>query len=581
VSASGRALGLAAAAAIGALTPHRASLLPAVLVAALWVLVRRPLLAGLAVALLASTLAQRSLDGLHGVVASAIAGPVVLVSDPAPHFGGIRVDVRWGSHRLVAEARGASGDALRDRLAGDVVSIRGTVRPVEGDQPWLVARHVAGELTVHRVDGWRPGDPLGRLANGLRRTLVAGAAPLDARERSLYTGLVIGDDRAQPDDLADAFRGAGLTHLLAVSGQNVAFALALAGPVLRRLRLWPRLLTALAVIALFGVVTRFEPSVLRASAMAALAAVLAMPGHPVPRVRILGLAVTGLVLVDPLLVRSAGFQLSTSAALAIVIAAPRLSAVLPGPRPLREAAGVTVAAQVGVAPVLLTTFGPIPVASLPANLLCVPVAGLVMAWGLTAGLVAGVTGSPLAAVLHAPTHVALGWLDLVATRSAEAPLGELHGLLLVAVAAGLGLLAIARGAARRAGGAVVVLAVVAAVLAAHAPPPLRTPLEPGVVRWHAGGTDVVVLGGAGPRTSVHGAHVLEGLRRAGVRTIDLLVVAGADVPDDVVALVRTAHPTGVTHRLHDGSTSLAVGRLEVRIVAVPGRLVVDAVPRAP
>ena len=61
------------------------------------------------------------------------------------------------------------------------------------------------------------------------------------RARSLYTGLVIGDDREQPADLADAFRGAGLTHLLAVSGQNVAFALALAGPLLRRLRLWPRL----------------------------------------------------------------------------------------------------------------------------------------------------------------------------------------------------------------------------------------------------------------------------------------------------------------------------------------------------
>ena len=168
--------------------------------------------------------------------------------------------------------------------------MRGTVRPAEPEQPWLVARHIAGELTVLRVDGWRTGDPASRLANGLRRTLVAGAAPLGPRARSLYTGLVIGDDRDQPADLADSFRGAGLTHLLAVSGQNVAFALALAGPLLRRLRLWPRLVATLAVIGLFGLMTRFEPSVLRASAMAALAATLAMPGQPISRLRIIGLA---------------------------------------------------------------------------------------------------------------------------------------------------------------------------------------------------------------------------------------------------------------------------------------------------
>ena len=63
-------------------------------------------------------------------------------------------------------------------------------------------------------------------------------------------------------DLSDS----QLTHLLAVSGQNVAFTLALAGPVLRRLRIWPRLGATLVVLALFGLATRFEPSVLRAAA---------------------------------------------------------------------------------------------------------------------------------------------------------------------------------------------------------------------------------------------------------------------------------------------------------------------------
>jgi ComEC/Rec2-related protein len=476
-----------------------------------------------------------------------------------------------------------SAEALRPRLAGEVVTVRGTLRPVKPGRPWLVARHISGDLSVLRVDSWRVGDPASRVANGLRRTLVAGAEPLHPRARALFTGLVIGDDREQPADLADAFRGAGLTHLLAVSGQNVAFALALAGPLVRRLRLWPRLGATLVVIGIFGVMTRFEPSVLRASAMAALAATLAMPGVPISRLRIVGLAVAALVLIDPLLVRSAGFQLSVCAAVAIVVLAPQLASALPGPAALREAAGVTLAAQLGVAPVLLATFGPVPVASLPANLLCVPVAGLVMIWGLTAGLVAGAAGAPVAELLHQPTRLALAWLELVAERTAHAPLGELHLHQVVVLAGGLAVmvLAVSRPRLRRLGGAVVVGAVLSAVVVAHAPAPLRDGLAPGVVRWHADGVDVVVLGGAGGRSTLSGRTVLESLRRAGVGTIELLVVADPSVPASVVALVRGAYPTGATHVGADGAATVELDALVVRIVAVPGRLVVDARPRGP
>ena len=131
-----------------------------------------------------------------------------------------------------------------------------------------------------------------------------------------------------------------------------------------------------------------------------------MAGRPVTRVRVIALAVTGLLLVDPLLVRVRGLP-------AVRVRRDRHrrrgSAAGGGACRARPASAtrsaVTLAAQLGVAPVLLGTFGPIPVASVPANLLAVPVAGLVMVWGLTAGLVAGAAGEPLAALLHSPTRV--------------------------------------------------------------------------------------------------------------------------------------------------------------------------------
>ncbi len=574
-----KALAWPLAAAAGALSPSRLGLVAAAVAGLVAVAARWPPLACIAVACLASGLAQRSLDGLDGLREQRLAGDVVLVSDPAPRFGGVHADVRWRGRRLEARASGRAGDALRHRLAGEVVAVAGAVRPDES--PWLTARHVAGVLTVHRVDGWRPGDPLSRTANGLRRTLVEGSAPLGPRRQALFTGIVIGDDREQPADLADAFRGAGLTHLLAVSGQNVAFALAVAGPVLRRVRLWPRLLLTLVVIGLFGLLTRFEPSVLRASAMAAVAAGAAMPGRPTSRLRVLAVAVSGLLLVDPLLARSTGFQLSAGASLAILLVAPPLARQLPGPPALRDALAVTVAAQLGVAPVLLLTFGPIPVASLPANLLCVPVAGLVMVWGLTAGMAAGVVGATAAAALHAPTAVAIGWLELVAERSALAPLGELAAVHVLTLAAAFGVAHASRGRGRALGALAAAAALASAVLVAQAEPPLRRALRPGVVRWHSSGAEVVVLGGAGGRSQLSPSPVLAVLRRAGVGTIDLLVVADASVPDDVVELVAASHPVGTVRTLAEGGGSVAIGPLVVRVTAVPGRLVVEAVPRGP
>jgi competence protein ComEC len=592
------AVGLAMSAAAGALHPWRPALLlgALALTAAVLSRSRRPVLLAAAVGLLASGLAQRALDGLDGLEARSVEGEVTLLSDPTPSFGGLRVDVRFGGRRLEARADGSAVRDLADRLAGEVLRIHGTVAPLEGDQRWMVARHLSGRLRVLRVDSWRPGDPAARLANGLRRTLVAGTSPLSDRQRSLFTGLVIGDDRHQPVDLADAFLGAGLTHLLAVSGQNVAFALAMVGPVLRRLRLWPRLLVTLAVIGLFGVMTRFEPSVLRASAMAALATTLAIGGRPMSRVRVIALAVAGLLLVDPLLVRSVGFQLSVSAALAIVVVAPRIAAVLPGPSALREALSVTLAAQLGVAPVLLATFGPIPVASLPANLVAVPVAGLVMIWGLTGGLAAGVVGEPVTSLLHGPTRLALGWLELVADHAARAPLGELRSAHVIGLALGLGIAVLARPGSRLrsvalslAGGVVLT-----ALVAAHAPPALRTSPLTGMVRWHAGTTDVVVLGGVGGRTSLAAPAILEALRRAEVADIDLLVVADPSVPEAVVDVVVRVHPTaavvaqgaalldappGSVVRPPADGTTVELGALLVRLVVVPDRLVVDAVPR--
>ena len=590
------AVAVAGAAALGALHPARPSLGAGLAVVVLALVGRQNGLLILAVGLMVSGLAQRSLDGLAGVRPGPWAGEVELVSDPVPSFGGLRVDVRVGGHRLEARAEGPAAEALQGRLAGEVMTVRGAVTAVPPEATWLVPRHIGGRLRLSRVERWHPGSGPSQVANALRRTLTAGAASMSPRQRALYTGLVIGDDRAQPVGLADDFRGAGLTHLLAVSGQNVSFVLALASPVLRRLRLWPRWFLTLGLIGMFGLVTRFEPSVLRASALAALATLVTTTGHAPARVTVLGWACAGLLMIDPLLVHSVGFRLSVAAAAAIVVLAPRLQEVLPGPALFREAMAVTLAAQLGVAPVLLATFGPIPVASLPANLLAVPVAGAIMVWGLTAGLVAGVAGPSVAWLLQLPTGAGLAWLEAVAHHLAQASLGELGGGEVVALGVGLAVAAVGARRVewvRQAGLLVAGTAVLVAVVAARAPPPLRASVTTGVTVWREGSSALVVLSDAGGGRSVGSAAVLEGLRRSGIDRIGLVVVADSSVSPEVVADVLQGHPTGGVVTADPGTLGpvgvpvarpppgggMEVGRLAVRITALPERLVVDARPR--
>src|SRR5262249_37433872 len=149
-------------------------------------------------------------------------------------------------------------------------------------------------------------------------------------------------------------------------------------------------------------------------------------GRTTSTIRLLALAVTLLLVADPFLVRSVGFQLSVAASAAIVVLAPKIVAAVPGPSFVVGPLAITIAAQVGVAPLLLTAFGRLPVASVPANLLAVPAAGPVMVWGLTAGMAAGVLGGTAATVLQLPTRVLIWWLAFVARWASAAPLGEMH-----------------------------------------------------------------------------------------------------------------------------------------------------------
>jgi competence protein ComEC len=359
-----------------------------------------------------------------------------------------------GGHRTLFVVA-TSDDALRLRVleAGDRVVLSGRLGPLhptrfERRARW---RHAIGRLDHVEVLGLEPAQGAVRVANGLRDVVLRGTAPLAPTPRALLAGFLLGDTRAVPDDVVTAYRDSGLSHLLAVSGENVAFTLALFGPLLRRLSLGPRTIAAMAIVLLFATMTRFEPSVLRASALAIVALGSSFVGRPASGVRALTLAIIALLLLDPFLLHSVAFWLSCGASAGIALFAGPLRDRLPGPLWLRAPLAVSLAAQVGVTPVLLATFGKVPVVTPFANLLAAPAAEAVGVYGMLASAVGGVA-PPLAPLLQQPSGALIAWVTAVARAGASVglELDRRSALLVLAVGCAAGATVVLRRSRRAA-----------------------------------------------------------------------------------------------------------------------------------
>ena len=583
------AVALAVATLAGAWWSAPIPLAPAIVLGVVALAVRKPWLLVVAIMLLSSSLGARSWAGLDPIEPAVFEGEMALVADPVPVGEGMRVTMRAEERRYEAWAYGRAARNLEERLAGDRVSVTGSVRPILPLPDYQAARHIANRLNIDRIHSHRDGPVPYRLANWLRRTIASGAESLDEDRLALFTGLSYGDDRYQSPVVSDDFRAAGLTHLLAVSGQNVAFVLILARPLIERFDYRGRWVLTLGAIGFFALVTRFEPSVLRASVMAAIAATATLMGREASSRRVLALAVALLVLVDPLLVHSVAFRLSVAASTGIILWAPRLAERLPGPRMLADAMAVTVSAQLAVSPLLIATFGGVPVASLPANLLAAPVAGPIMMWSLSAGVVAGLAGGSLAQAIHWPTSVGIGWIQAVAGWAASARLGELQILHLIAVAIGAVIWWLARRRLLRAAAAVgLAMALVVPTVALRiADPPFHTVLDSGIEVWRHHQATVVVLG-ANRSTE----RLLEDLRRAGVEAVDVVVAGrGTRAQRDQIISLKDRMWVGTViappgHRIGGATTvrtglQVLVGGLVVEVTSHDPRLTVAVTPSAP
>ena len=212
-----------------------------------------------------------------------------------------------------------------------------------------------------------------------------------------------------PSGLTEDLRATGTTHLVVVSGQNVALllgtAVALLTAVMSRRR---AALLALVLLPGYVVLVGLDPPVVRAAIMAVGIAVAAVSGRRTPGWVYLLYAGALMLAVDPLLARDAAFQLSMSATVGVMLLAPPLRdrlLALGGweaagtPSAIVEAAATATGAALAVLPVQAAIFGNVSLLTVPANVLVAPLYEATLVVALAAALLGWI--DPLADAITA------------------------------------------------------------------------------------------------------------------------------------------------------------------------------------
>lgn len=276
------------------------------------------------------------------------------------------------------------------------------VREPANPDEFNYARYLANKNVFHQVfipagrllvTGENEGNILQKFAYAARDRFLSifTRYNISGKEFAVASALLIGyDDMLDPGQRKE-FSGAGAMHILCVSGLHVGIIFLLADKLfffLRRPKS-PRFLRPLFIIAtiwLYALITGLAPSVMRAALMFSLVAVGGALNRKSHILNTLSASAFILLLINPAMIFEVGFQLSYAAVIGIVVFQPQFKQLYAPVRKLPayvwDIILVSVAAQLATAPLSILYFHQFPNYFLLANLLVIPLAGVLIYTGV-------------------------------------------------------------------------------------------------------------------------------------------------------------------------------------------------------
>ena len=279
---------------------------------------------------------------------------------------------------------------------GDHIRVRGEVQTPPKDEEFSYRDYLAFQgihsiLSTNAVTVLPFGghvDPIPAFIYRVKASLLSRVFMLFPEpEASLLAGILFGDDNGITSELQQAFKNTGTSHIIAISGFNIAIIAGIFVTLFSRFlgKRWGSLLAVVA-IAFYTILVGASPSVVRAAIMGTLSIIAGLSGRRNLALNMLAITAGIMLVFDPFLPWDVGFQLSFMATLGLVLYAQPMQNAVSGfltryfPKlPVEQIIGpfsdyflLTLAAQLTTLPISAYHFQRISLISIIANPFILP-----------------------------------------------------------------------------------------------------------------------------------------------------------------------------------------------------------------
>jgi competence protein ComEC len=206
---------------------------------------------------------------------------------------------------------------------------------------------------------------------------------------SLLAGITLGYKSALPEEFWNNLKVTGTAHVVVASGMNVAFVAAfLLGVFILIVPRKKAIVFVLIGIWLYCVLAGLEAPIVRAGIMASLTFLAQEYGRLSSTFRVLILTALVMLAVNPFWLTDLGFILTFVSTASLMLFSNKIQGWLKSlPKVFRESLSTSLAAQIGVGPILFVTFGQFNILSPLINALILWTVPILMFIGSVAGII--------------------------------------------------------------------------------------------------------------------------------------------------------------------------------------------------
>lgn len=224
-------------------------------------------------------------------------------------------------------------------------------------------------------------------------------------EAAFLKGLITGMRSDMSKEMKESFVNAGVMHLIAVSGLNVAYIIISLSLILSlfRIPLTPRVTIIIIFLIFYCLFTGNSASIVRASIMGILVLIAYVLERRINFYNLIGIAAMIILIYDTKQLYDAGFILSFSATISMVVFLKRFDYLFLNRLKELNVKGkkvtilfaallfTSLSAQIGTLPITANYFGKISVISVFANIAAVPLSNFSLAVGFLQISIAGIS----------------------------------------------------------------------------------------------------------------------------------------------------------------------------------------------